>query len=151
MPCAYHIDTERGVVFIRAWGVLRDQEVTATGRALRADSRFDPEYTRLENLVEVTEFSLSTALVQSVARMHEMSPPPRRAFVVGSDLAFGMIRMLELYANASPTTFLVCRDLAEGFRWVGLPPTDRWPEEHLREAQESTDGPPSKASDTADD
>lgn len=146
MPCDYRIDSERRVIFIRAWGVLHDHEVTATGRALRDSPRFDPAYTRLENLTEVTDFRVSTELVQSVARMHEKAPPPRRAFVVGSDLGFGMIRMLELYADASPTTFLVCRELSEGLRWVGLSPTDRWPADWFAEVGgPNEDGAPGDA------
>jgi hypothetical protein len=139
MPCAYHIDSARGAVFIRAWGALNDREVTTLGLAVRADPRFDPMFVRIENLLDVTDFKLTTTLVQSVGRKHQAASPPRRAFVVGSDVGYGLIRMLELYADAKPEGFLVCRDLAEGLRWVGLDAEAGWP-----------DDPPSLVVDSAD-
>jgi hypothetical protein len=55
MPCTYHIDTHRGVIFVGAWGVLTEPEIVSAGRAIRADPGMNARYTRLENLMEVTE------------------------------------------------------------------------------------------------
>lgn len=119
MPCTYHIDTHRGVIFVGAWGVLTEPEIVSAGRAIRADPGMNARYTRLENLMEVTEFRVSTKFARAVARVQEKESPPRRVFVAGTDEVFGVLRMVEFFADATEKGFLVCRGRCK-------PPRPRW-------------------------
>jgi len=129
MPGVYHIDTDRGVIFIRAWGTLTDAEVADLGIAVRADPRFRTDYRRIEDLRSVTTFAVTTGFAEEAARLHQIYAPPRRVFVVTSDLAFGMARMLGLLADASPDQFLVTRELDDALTWIGLDAAGGWPDD----------------------
>lgn len=129
MPGTYQIDTVRGVIFIRAWGRVTDAELMALGDAVRADPSFRPVYRRIEDLRSATMFDISTEFAHEAARRHQMQTPPRRAFVVASDVTFGMARMLALLADASADQFLVTRDLDEALTWIGLDASSGWPDD----------------------
>jgi hypothetical protein len=122
MPGSYHIDTRRRMIVIRAWGALTDLEAGEIGRAIKADPAFDASFVRLEDLRDVSKLALTTQFAEYAASRHRVAPPPRRAFVVASDVAYGMARMLQLLADAAPEQFLVTKDYDEACRWLGVAP-----------------------------
>jgi len=77
--------------------------VAAAVVAIRRDPRFSQQYVRIENLLDVTDFRVSRALIQASAQItREGAAAAPRLHLVGTDAIYGMIRMLELYANAAP-------------------------------------------------
>ena len=128
MPASYSIDTGRRAIFIRAWGTLTEAEALAASAALVADPAFSADFVRMENLTGITNWTLSSSFVAHAAKRHRASPPPKRAYIVSSDVAYGMVRMLQMLADAAPDRMLVTRDVDEAFRWVGLDAAAGWPD-----------------------
>ena len=127
MPASYLIDDQRRTIFSRAWGVLSDAGVIRHNRALMRDPRFRAEYSRLADFREVTELRVSADVIQREAALLALAPRSRRAFVVGTDLAFGFARMFQLAGAVSDESLQVVRDLESGMGWIGLDPGTPWP------------------------
>ncbi|HEX6038565.1 hypothetical protein [Longimicrobium sp.] len=122
MPAAYRIDPERAIVLSRAWGTLGDADITAHYTALAADPAFDPAYRQLVDLREVTAVDLSAAHIAEIAKRAVFRPGARRAYVAPTDVAFGVARMLEAYAESIGGDVEVFRDLPSAERWLDQAP-----------------------------
>jgi hypothetical protein len=121
MPASYVIDTERRRVISRAWGVLSEEELIAHYRAIAADLSFDPTFSQIADLREVTGFALSSSAVRREASMRVFDRTARRALVATSDIAFGLSRMYASEAyDVSPSTE-VFRDMADAEEWLNQP------------------------------
>ena len=127
MPSSYLIDQAQKIVFSRGWGVVRDAEVLGHAEALRADPRFEPGFRQVYSFLDLTEVRVSPDGVRSVAQVNPFHAGSRRAIVVPSDLAFGLVRMFEAHTNSDQEQFKVFRQLGPAFEWVGLDPTTQWP------------------------
>jgi hypothetical protein len=128
MPGSYLIDLESGVVYCRGWGVLTDEEIAAHVQALRADPRFDPGFRQVVDFLKLTDVRLTGAGVREVARYNPFRRDARRAFVVASDEAFGLVRMFGMFTDSNVETFTIVRTLEAAFASIGLPPTTPWPD-----------------------
>jgi len=127
MPASYLLDLERRVVFSRAWGVLTDADITAHAAALRSDARFDPSFRQVADFRAVSEIRVTGAVVRGIAFDNPFRREARRAFVVASDLAFGLARMFELAAAADAEEFRIVRTIEPALEWIGLDPATPWP------------------------
>lgn len=123
MPEGHEIDVTRRVVVSRAWGVLSAAEFMAHQIAVGADPSFDPTFTHLVDLRDVTAFDLDTGTIRSKARSSIFRPGVRRAIVAPSDLAFGLARMFGTYAESASQTVAVFRAIEEAEHWLGLDST----------------------------
>ena len=127
MPASYFLDQTRHAVFVRSWGRLTDADVEGVVRALYSDIRFDDSYALLQDYRAITLFELSPGAVRIAASYIAAKRHLRRAVVVGSDVVFGMTRMLQLFSDASPEHFTVYHDLESAMDWVGLDNLGGWP------------------------
>ena len=127
MPGSYFIDTANEIVFSRGWGVVTDDELLGYASALAADSRFRREFKQVAEFLDLTEIRLSSSGVMDLASRQLFHRDARRALVVGSEEAFGILRMFETYNDSNPAQFRIVRTLDEAFAWVGLPPGSSWP------------------------
>ncbi|MGH7670030.1 MAG: hypothetical protein ACRENQ_11120, partial [Gemmatimonadaceae bacterium] len=69
---------------------------------------------------EVTGYKGDSADIHRLAKSNPFAPDSRRVLVATADLTFGMGRMYQVMLKGGGDTFHVCRDLDEGFEWVGL-------------------------------
>ena len=127
MPASYLIDAVAGIVYSRAWAVLTDEQIAAHASALRNDPRFDPGFRQIVDFRELTDIRVSTEGVRGVAQVNPFRRDARRAFVVASEEAFGLIRMFGAYTDSNPEQFRIFRDLENALEWIGLARTASWP------------------------
>lgn len=125
MPLGFHIDTDRRVTFVRGWGAVTDADVKAHAAALRGDPRFDPTWPLLGDGREITDLRVTSGFLR-----HYQSPfdsSTKRAFVVASDVAFGMARMYGFLATDDDTAVAVMRSMPSAMAWLGLPEDTPFP------------------------
>jgi hypothetical protein len=120
LPITYKIDPEQRLVVTRIWGPATEAEVAEHNRSLRTDPQFNPHYRQLADLSGVTEFLVSTKVIQETAHDQYFAPGVRRAFVAPDDAGFGMARMFALHAEGLGQTIHVFRDRASAEAWLGL-------------------------------
>ncbi|MDE3083959.1 MAG: hypothetical protein KGJ37_01915, partial [Verrucomicrobiota bacterium] len=97
MPADFHIDASRGFVFSKAIGLLSRADVLDHMDRLSQHPDFRPDFNQLLDFREVTAISLSSDDIWELAQRKIFSPAARRAFVVCSDLHFGLGRMFGAY------------------------------------------------------
>jgi hypothetical protein len=129
VPASYLIDTTRGVIFSRAWGVLTDEEILAHANALRADARFTLRLRQVADFREPTKLAVTSEGVRRAARNNPFGPDARRSFVAPLDETLGMLRMFGIYMDADTNQFRIFRTLGPAMEWVGLDPATPWPVE----------------------
>ncbi|HXA14507.1 MAG TPA: hypothetical protein VNW23_05215 [Opitutaceae bacterium] len=122
MPADFHIDTQHGVVYAKATGVFSHAEVLAYRARLLSHPDFRPGLNELADYREVAKMALSSAEVEELARDTIYSAHSKRAFVVASDLQFGLSRMFGAYRKiAGDQEIMVFRTMAEALSWLPLP------------------------------
>jgi hypothetical protein len=120
MPADYVIDSARGAVFSRGWGRLTNDDLLAAQDALRADPAFHPGFRQLYDLTDVTDIAVTREAFPTFRARAPFDHTARQAFVVGSQAAFGMVRMYELLHDLAEDQFRVFRDLHEARDWLGI-------------------------------
>ena len=99
MPISYKIDLERKIVFTTSAGVCTAAEAEAYMRQLKEDPQFQPTFRQLIDCRGSEQAVFSADDVRHIAETSLFSPNSRRAFLVRSDLQFGLARMFETYRN----------------------------------------------------
>jgi hypothetical protein len=122
MPESYEIDTARELVLSRAWGILSDADLYNHYFRLRVDPSFEPTFCQLVDLREVVRIDISAQAIASVASATLFKPTTRRAFVVATDVAFGLSRMFAAYTERAGGSVAVFRTCFEAELWLGLTP-----------------------------
>ena len=120
MPTAFEIDVARRLVVCRCWGVLTSEELVAHYRALSSDPAFDPTFSQLADLREVTAYDVDTHALASQTLVATFAPSARRALVASSDVGFGLSRMYGSYAQSAAHNLEVFRAIDEAERWLGI-------------------------------
>ena len=120
MPATYTIDHTQRLVTSRLWGPVTDGEVHGHNQQLRTDPLFDPSYSQLADMSEVTEIRVGTGTINETSQDQFFDPGSRRAFVAVSDAVFGMARMFALQAERLGQTIEVFRDKRAAEHWLGL-------------------------------
>ncbi len=127
MSIGYSLDSETGVVFLRAWGQLTDAELRALSEALATDPRFRPEFRVVADLRPITRDSVSPQFLRQGFRS-AFHPTARRAVVVAAPEPYGMARLYARTANLQEEALALFPDLPPAFAWLGLPADTVWPE-----------------------
>jgi hypothetical protein len=122
MPCEFLIDTERRLVVSRGTGTFRYADFLEHMEKLGLDSRFKPEFDHVVDCQEFELMDLSVAQVRDMGSQSNFAASSRRAFVVSSDLHFGLGRMFAAFreVNCGQVT-MVFRDMREATDWLELP------------------------------
>jgi hypothetical protein len=100
--------------------VLTSEEIVTHYDALRADPDFDPTFSQLADLQDVTKFAVDAKTLRSEALLRTFHPSARRALVASSDIAFGLSRMYGSYAELAAQNLQVFRAKDEAEEWLGL-------------------------------
>jgi len=122
MSCEYLIDTERRLVISRGTGTFRYADFLEHMKTLGADPRFRPDFAHLVDCRKLEQIDMTPAQVQDTGSQSLFAAGSRRAFVVVSDLHFGLGRMFATYREVEcDQTTVVFRDIREASIWLGLP------------------------------
>jgi|SRR5579859_4852242 len=122
MPATYRLDLAERVVWSKAWGLLRDEELAAHSRKLVTDPRFSPDFRQVQDLLDVVDAPLTPSGLREVARLNPFGPGARRAVVVPSAVLFGLARMHENLREGAGDELCVFRAMAPALEWLGLLP-----------------------------
>lgn len=127
MPASYLVDEARGVVFIRCWGVLTENDLVLMNESVNGPRVRTEGLHRVVNLIDVTEVRISSEGIRSIAEIARRAPVGRRALVAGTGVNFGLARMFEQNLRLPETSSQVFRDLSSAMEFVGLEPDTPWP------------------------
>ena len=101
MPFAYHIDKERKLVVCTGSGVVTADDIARYRMSLHADPDFQPNFNQLSDFTQVARFDLHHTSMQAEAGMSRLSSRSKRAAVVSTEEAYGMMRMFMSYRESA--------------------------------------------------
>ncbi|MDF1503720.1 hypothetical protein [Roseisolibacter sp. H3M3-2] len=122
MPASYRILADARLVHSGASGALTGGEMIAHAAALAADPAFAPDYAQLTDFRAATRFETTPAEIRRLAELNPFDRTARRVGLVGSAVAFGLLRMYQILSETEDSGTLVTRDEAEAWRFLGLAP-----------------------------
>src|SRR5262245_39706735 len=124
MPCEFIIDTNRRLVISCGTGTFRYADFLEHMAKLRSDPRFKAEFDHVVDCRKFEVLDLTATQIQQMGSRSIFAATSRRAFVVSSDVHFGLGRMFATFreANRGQIT-MVFRDMLEATTWLGLPET----------------------------
>jgi hypothetical protein len=121
MPAEYYIDVPCQMVFSRGYGGLNFSDARHHMERLLSDPDFHPEFNQLIDFRRVEEVTITTEEIVLLAARNVFSPKSRRAFVVASDLQFGLARMFGTYReNAGEHGIKPFREMEPALKWLSL-------------------------------
>ncbi len=122
MPYDFIINAEQHLVFSRGFGVFTHAEYLAHISRLQREVLFRPEFDQIVDCRLVTKIDITSDQLATLANMSVFAKSSRRAFVVSSDVNFGLSRMLatQLEVKKGQQT-RVFRDMREALAWLNLP------------------------------
>ena len=119
MPTFFKIYKERRLVMSIVSGVVTIADALAHRQNLRKHPDFDPSFSQLVDLSNVTKIEFSREDVEKFAQDTIFSLNSRRAAVATADLAYGLARMFEMLRESKGEEGLrVFRTLDEALEWV---------------------------------
>ena len=122
MAILYRIDPGQRLVEMHISGEINVAEVEENLGRLIADPAYRPEYNALVDLSESPTLFTSEQIRSLADYVRHRMPmaSSRRAVVVKTDVAFGLIRMYEAFTEDLPRSFRVFRSLKDAQEWLGL-------------------------------
>ncbi len=121
MPVSYRIFGSRDFVLSTALGRISDGELLDHQKKLLDDQDFDPSYPQLDDFRDAEMDQVTTGCIQTLARATAASKQgTKRAFVVRSEIAYGLARMLQALREGSRQEIQVFRDLDHALGWLGV-------------------------------
>ncbi len=120
MPIEFHIDTERKIVFSRAYATLSERELEIHRQNVMKHEDFDPGFNQLSNLSEVSRLDVSKDFIYRFARLKYFNGQSKRALVAPSDIVFGSARAYQAWHEGLPSEIAVFRYEAEAREWLNL-------------------------------
>ena len=119
MPVSFKIDKERKLVICTVFGELVDADGPTGQRLLLEDPDFDPSFSQLLDLTQVTKVDMDAETVRTLARTSVFSSDARRALVANSAVLFGFARMFELLREpVGGAPVQVFRSREEALHWL---------------------------------
>lgn len=122
MPADYIIDTPHRVVFSKGTGVFTQADFLEHMDRLGNDPNFNPDFCQVVDCRDITVLSLNNDQVRDLASQSIFSVRSRRAFVVSSELHFGLGRMFAAYRELAGQQMAVFKDMPSALVWLKLPP-----------------------------
>jgi hypothetical protein len=122
MPCEFSIDKDRRLVISRGTGTFGYADFLEHMEKLGLDPRFSPEFAHVVDCRGFDVIDLTAAQVEELGGQSIFAATARRAFVVASDLHFGLSRMFAAFREAKCGQItMVFREMREAAAWLGLP------------------------------
>jgi hypothetical protein len=121
MPADFYIDAPKGMVYSKATGVFSRVEALDHGGRLLRHPDFRPEFNQLYDFRDITKMVLSAEEVRSLSSYTVFSAHSKRAFVVASDLQFGLSRMFKAYREmGGEHEIMIFREMTKALSWLSL-------------------------------
>ena len=121
MPADFYIDVPRRMVFSYGSGMLRLADFRDHMERLLAHPDFRPEFSQLLDFRRAEGVVITTEEIVLLAARNVFSPKSKRAFVVSTDLHFGLVRMFGAYReNAGEQGIKLFRKMKEALAWLAL-------------------------------
>jgi hypothetical protein len=120
MAAGYDILPAYGLVLARAWDVLTSTELIAATNRIGSDPRFHPDLRQLVDFRDATDVQLDAQGVRQLAALQLFAPDARRAFVMSTDVAYGMGRMYQMLREGPRDGLRLFRDMDAAIAWVDL-------------------------------
>ena len=119
MPSSYKIDKENRLVISTGTGVLTMADALEHQKQLLKDPDFERSFFQLLDFTQVTDLELSAEEIRNLAQATVFSANSRRAFLVNSDLKFGLARMFAVFRETfGEKGIRVFRNLDDALDWV---------------------------------
>ncbi len=126
MPVGYRIDSEAGVVFVRGEGAITCADLERYCVGVVRDPAYRAGMHELADFRGARDGGLTPGDLYKLRDLNkslaDQLAPSRLAYVVDSDLGFGLARMFGALSEESPVDHAVFRELKEARAWLGLPP-----------------------------
>jgi hypothetical protein len=119
MPAEHRIDEVVGCVFSRVFGTLTDEECLHQS-SLKADPAFRNDLNQRWDFRGVDGIQVTSETVRRLAASNPFGSGSRRAAIVDSPLAHGLVRMFAAYAGDTPDDVRVFEDPKEANESLGL-------------------------------
>ncbi len=119
MAVTFDLDSVKGVAVGVARGPLTLKEIKEYAVSMRRQVE-GPDIRALWDL-RYARFDLSVGEVEDFAEFIKQYSPPgglRMAFVVSTDLEFGLVRMFEAFRKAADTQTATFRDKGRALEWL---------------------------------
>jgi hypothetical protein len=118
MPASFTVDLSRRTVFSRAWGILVDDDLRQTQQGVREAPGFEPDFSQLYDFSAVTDVLVTQDSLWGMVGNSPFDISARRAVVVGSEVAFGVVRMYQQMSGRDNASFRIFRDRESALRWL---------------------------------
>jgi hypothetical protein len=119
MPAFYKIDKENRLVISTGTGVLTMADALEHQKRLLKDPDFERSFSQLLDFTQVTDVQLSAEEIRSLSQATVFSANSRRAFLVNSDLKFGLARMFAVFRETfGEKGIRVFRNSDDALDWV---------------------------------
>ena len=127
MPPAYKIDVELGCIFVKWSGVVTAHDIIEFNREIEKDPGYRSGLNRLVDLRQST-FRMSAQDIKEVVghvfKKRDTAEGPRKgAMVVGRDLEYGLLRMVNALTDQMQSEMRPFRRIEEAVVWLGLSET----------------------------
>jgi len=122
MPTEFTVHPNLGVVVSRGSGVFTHADFLDHMARVSADPQFHPDLNQIVDCRAITKMDLSHDQIKSLASRSIFSARSRRAFVVSSELHFGLTRMFAAYREIKAgQEVMVFDNPAAALTWLGIP------------------------------
>jgi hypothetical protein len=122
MPAEFAIHRQWGVVVSRGSGVFTQADFLDHMSRMRADPEFNPDLHQIVDCRAITKMDLTSGQIESLASRSIFSARSRRAFVVSSDMQYGLARMFATYREMQAgQEVMVFQEMSDALAWLGLP------------------------------
>ncbi|MBZ5574537.1 MAG: hypothetical protein LAO09_21995 [Acidobacteriia bacterium] len=120
MPCSYTIDKQQGLVISSGWGVLTGAEILEHQSSLAVDEHFQQDFCQLADFTAVTSLQVEADMVEQLAVRKLFSAKSRRAIVVNTAVAMGLVRMFQTYHELAggQEQIRIFDDRDQGLQWL---------------------------------
>ncbi len=119
MPVSFELDVPARIVRVRLYGTVSDTDLIAGDDDLRASPDFDSGFDQLVDMTEAEEGDLTAGAIRELARRPPLfSSESRRAFVVRTDLGYGLARIFQARRGDVAGEIQIFRSLAHANHWL---------------------------------
>jgi len=122
MPTEFTVYPQHNVVVSRGSGVFTHADFLDHMARMGAAPEFKPDLNHIVDCRAFTKIDLTQKQIMDLAGRSIFNPRSRRAFVVASELQYGLTRMFATYREIKAgQEVMVFQDLPAALSWLGLP------------------------------
>ena len=123
MPMSYTIDQEAGVVRLRCWGILTNEEMLDCVTRMHCDLARQPGMPSLVDCRDIQEMRVTPQGMHAAALLEQAIADPFRepwliAVIAPQDDVFWLGRLYEVLRAGSPATVRTFRNAVDAEEWL---------------------------------